>query len=117
MVGDHDGVGAMIGGYPRVFGAHETLYADLARPDRLQPVDVLPSQGRIELLANVVHKGREVEISFVDALEVGEGKRTLGRHTPKPTRVTEEVDGVFDGKLRRYGEAIACIALPLPLDG
>src|SRR6516225_6999629 len=53
VIGDHERAGAHLGGGPGILDVEDALEDELARPEAADPLDVLPTQCRIELTFSI----------------------------------------------------------------
>ena len=113
MVRHHDGVGAELDRGPGVIGVEDALQDQLARPDLLDPLDVLPGQRRIELVADPFGELVDVVHALHVAGEIAEGLALALEDAPGPGRLGRHVDDVLEADFRRHRHAVLDVAVAL----
>ena len=94
--------------------AIEDAFQDqLARPDALDPLDVLPVQRRIELVLDPDAERIDVVHALHVAGEIAEGLALAPQHAPGPGRLGGDVDDVLDADFRRHRHAVLDVAVAL----
>src|ERR1035437_3237582 len=99
---------------PAIAGSVENAFQDqLAGPDLLDPLDVLPAQRRIELLADPLGELVDVFHALHVAGEIAEGLALAVENAPRPSRLARHVDDVLEADFRRHGHAVLDVAVAL----
>ena len=86
VIGDDERRGAGLGGDARILDVEDALEDELARPQALDPFDVLPVQRRIELAGDPLRQRIDVLHAADVAGEVAEGLALAAqrRSAPRP---------------------------------
>src|SRR5208283_424132 len=85
VVGDDDGVGAVVDGLPRVFGIEHALDDDPDAKPLFDPADVLPGERRIELRIRPCGELTEIVYVLHMAHEIAEGAPLRAQHAERPS--------------------------------
>ena len=114
MVGHADRVGAGRHRDLGVIDVEDALEDQLARPQALDPLDVLPADS---VGSNWLAVHAASELMFVHALhvagEIAEGLALALEDGERPGRLGRDVDEVLDLDLRRHGQAVAHVVVAL----
>ncbi len=113
MVRHHQRVGAELDRHLGVLDVENAFQHQLARPDRLDPRDVLPVQRRIELLRGPLRQLGDALHAFDVADQVAEALALALQDAPGPGRLAGDVDDVLDAELRRHRHAVLDVAVAL----
>src|SRR5262249_7380623 len=73
VIGAHERAGAGLGGRARILDVEDALENELARPQAADPLDVLPTQRRIELAGGPLRQRRDIFHAAHMAGDVAEG--------------------------------------------
>src|ERR1700722_20520141 len=115
MVRHDEGRRAAPGGGARILGVKNAFKDELARPQALDPFDVLPTQRRVKL-AGDPHRER-IDVLFVAADiagEIAERSASRARHARQPCRLAGDVENLAGGPFRRDRHAVLDVAMTLP---
>ena len=121
MIGHADGVGAGRHRDLGVIDVEDALEDELAGPQALDPFDVLPIQGRVELVRGP--GGQRFDVGGVLGVtsQVAEGLALALQDRPGPGRLGHDVENVLKLDLRRHGQSVAhvdvALAEHLQIDG
>ena len=113
MVRHHDGVGAELDRGPGVLGVEDAFQDQLAGPDLLDPLHVLPAQRRIELVADPLGELVDVIHALHVTGEIAERLALSFQDAPRPSRLAGDVDDVLDADFRRHRHAVLDVAVAL----
>ena len=91
----------------------DALEDQLAGPDLLDPLDVFPAQGRVELLRGPLRQLVDVLHALHVAGEIAEGLALAHEDAERPGRLAGDVDDVPDADFRRHRHAVLEVAVAL----
>ena len=104
------------GGDLRVLGVEDALQDQLAAPELLHPLDVLPGERRVELPGDPLRQRGEAVRVRDAALEVAERLSLAAQHVQRPAGLSQDIKNGRQRQARRHRKAVLQVAVALALD-
>jgi hypothetical protein len=116
MVRHYHGRGPGGGRKPRVLGVHDALDDEFARPDGVEPVDVVPAQRRAEPVGDPLGQRLQPLLAGQVPGEVAEAASSPPKDAIGPARSARPVDQVAEIQRWRHRKPVLDVGMPLPCD-
>ena len=116
MVGHDQGIGAALNGKLGILSIEDALENELAAPALFDALDVIPTEGGVELLGGPCRQCACIFDALSVADDVAEGAPLGAEHTHPPARLAGDVDDIAEGHPRRRAEAILHVLVTLSED-
>src|SRR5436309_13112581 len=109
-------IGAARGGDLCVFGVEDAFKDQLAAPEILHPLDVLPAERRVELAGDPLRKRGQAAGVRDAAFEVAERLAFSPQHVQRPGWFSKHVQKSSKRQTRRNRQAVLQVLVALALD-